>query len=109
MRFTRRRVPLFIEWMEEGQLEIENVTLSLHGNKLFVKGEAGDFDIELTEEQVPDVEEKMQAMASGGGGPEDEDDGNPADLPEPPEDGGPEDEEDMVAPSVGGVGRLSGM
>ena len=109
MRFTRK-VKLFTEWLEEGQLEIENVTLSLHGNTLFVKNESGDFDIELTEEQVPDVEQKMQQLLDGGVPEPEDDDGNPDDLPEPPEDGGPDDETDGdgMSPPVK-LGGLSGM
>ena len=75
----------FTEWLEEEQMEVEGVSLSLHGNKLFVKNESGEFDIELTEEQVPMVTEGMQSLQAGGEseeGPEPEEDEEGGDQPQ---------------------------
>ena len=105
-----KRAVNFLEWMEEGQLEVPNVTLSLHGNTLFVKGDNGEFDVELPEDMIEDVTSKMQSMLDGAEGGEDE-------GPEGAEDeegGGPE-EMPMAAPQgePGSLNRkpgaLSGM
>ena len=99
----------FTEWLEEEQMEVEGVSLSLHGNKLFVKNESGEFDIELTEEQVPMVTEGMQSLQAGGEseeGPE----------PEEDEEGGSQPQEMPMGTGAGGepgqlgrkIGSLSG-
>ena len=91
----------FTEWMDEETLDLENVSLSLRGDTLSVKNESGTFDIQLAEDQVAEVTEKMRDMADGTSMSQDAD--------QTPVNGAEEDEEDQIAPSSGGVGRLSGM
>ena len=122
MRF--KRAINFLEWMEEGQLELPNVTLSLHGNQLFVKGDFGDFDIEVPEDQIEDVTQKMQSAADAAGEGGEEGGGDEEQGPDPDDDdmdgteddmGGEEDNGPMGASSgePGQLGRkvgsLSGM